>query len=348
MKRTFEMNGKTYGTLTAIAKDLGVKRVYTRDFAKYGITEITSVNNTTILVSRSVNILDDVQDTPADDTQDAVPATDSEDTPADVIDLGDTVVVLNNSADTFQEDDSQDTSAEETTDEVTAEETAEETVEVQEVQEVSADDSVETPAEETTDETEESQENPLETGGSQIIFAQVTSAGLSISKVIDIPNENSQEETKADQPQEAPKAEVKPQKPLTEEELIAKIEQDVVDYADADELGQNIRKISVDGLAKMVQNVQGDDWARITNPGIRKMRLIMELKKAYFPQSQPKSLQTKTYSSSPWKKITTDALKAAAVAANQTWKDCDNEGILRMRLIMVLKKADIKPEDIQK
>lgn len=39
MKKTFEMNGKAYDSMTAIAKELGVKRIYPKDFAKYGITE---------------------------------------------------------------------------------------------------------------------------------------------------------------------------------------------------------------------------------------------------------------------------------------------------------------------
>ena len=45
MKKTFEMNGKTYDSMTAIAKELGVKRIYPKDFAKYGITE-NSKNDT--------------------------------------------------------------------------------------------------------------------------------------------------------------------------------------------------------------------------------------------------------------------------------------------------------------
>ena len=39
MKKTFEMNGKAYDSMTTIAKELGVKRIYPKDFAKYGITE---------------------------------------------------------------------------------------------------------------------------------------------------------------------------------------------------------------------------------------------------------------------------------------------------------------------
>ena len=41
MKRTFVMNGKTYNSMMDIARELGVKRVYPRDFAKLGIVETT-------------------------------------------------------------------------------------------------------------------------------------------------------------------------------------------------------------------------------------------------------------------------------------------------------------------
>lgn len=44
MKKTFEMNGKAYDSMTAIAKELGVKRIYPNDFAKYGITESSKDN----------------------------------------------------------------------------------------------------------------------------------------------------------------------------------------------------------------------------------------------------------------------------------------------------------------
>lgn len=39
--RTFTMNGKTYTSMMDIARELGVKRVYPRDFDKYGIVETT-------------------------------------------------------------------------------------------------------------------------------------------------------------------------------------------------------------------------------------------------------------------------------------------------------------------
>lgn len=42
-KRTFEMNGVTYESMLAIASELGIKRVYPKDFDKYGIVETTGV-----------------------------------------------------------------------------------------------------------------------------------------------------------------------------------------------------------------------------------------------------------------------------------------------------------------
>ena len=43
-KKLFEMNGKQYTSMVAIAKDLGKSRIYPKDFPKFGITEITEEN----------------------------------------------------------------------------------------------------------------------------------------------------------------------------------------------------------------------------------------------------------------------------------------------------------------
>ncbi len=56
MKRTFKMNNKTYNSLMDIARELGVKRVYTKDFAKYDITELSD------------QVPEQVDDTSAEDT----------------------------------------------------------------------------------------------------------------------------------------------------------------------------------------------------------------------------------------------------------------------------------------
>lgn len=296
-KREFTMNGKSYNTLMAIAAELGVKRVYTRDFAKYGITEITPAqDNATTAISKSVNILSDdaVDDTQADDTV---------------------------------QNDTDDNAVDDTTDNTVT-------------------------------------DNPLTTGGSAIIFAHDTEDGIAVDKVIDIDpkatedtqTDNAADDTQADdaanatddQADDTQTADTKPApaKKLTEDELIVQIERDVVDYADATELSQNLRKVSLDGLIKMAENVQVDTWERMKNAGIRKMRVIMELKKAYFPtQSTRANVST---GPSPWKKIPTADLQATATAKGCVWKDCANEGILRMRLIMVLKAVGVTADEFNK
>lgn len=45
--RTFKMNGKIYTSMMDIARELGLKRVYPRDFKKLGIEELTDVQTDT-------------------------------------------------------------------------------------------------------------------------------------------------------------------------------------------------------------------------------------------------------------------------------------------------------------
>ena len=44
MKRTFELNGKSYNTLMEMVRELGVKRIYPKDFDKYGIKEVSDAD----------------------------------------------------------------------------------------------------------------------------------------------------------------------------------------------------------------------------------------------------------------------------------------------------------------
>ena len=44
MARKFEYNGKVYNSMASIAKELGIDRLYPRNFAKYGVKEITEDN----------------------------------------------------------------------------------------------------------------------------------------------------------------------------------------------------------------------------------------------------------------------------------------------------------------
>lgn len=48
MARKFKYNGNIYDSMMSIAKKLGINRLYPRDFAKYGVEEITEVNNTQV------------------------------------------------------------------------------------------------------------------------------------------------------------------------------------------------------------------------------------------------------------------------------------------------------------
>lgn len=83
-KRTFTMNGNTYTSMMEIARELGIKRVYPRDFAKYGIVETTD----TVATDDATNKVEDkkVADTPQ--AQDADTAVSTENTKAE----NDTVV----------------------------------------------------------------------------------------------------------------------------------------------------------------------------------------------------------------------------------------------------------------
>lgn len=80
-KRTFTMNGNTYTSMMEIARELGIKRVYPRDFAKYGIVETTDA-----VAADATNKVEDKK--VADIPQDADTAVSTENTKAE----SDTVV----------------------------------------------------------------------------------------------------------------------------------------------------------------------------------------------------------------------------------------------------------------
>ena len=66
MKRTFVMNGKTYNSMMGIARELGVKRVYPRDFAKLGIIETTGSDDVADVAEETV--ADVAEETVAEET----------------------------------------------------------------------------------------------------------------------------------------------------------------------------------------------------------------------------------------------------------------------------------------
>ena len=230
MKKTYEMNGKTYATLSAIAKELGIARIRSNQLDKYGIKEVTS---------------------------------------GDVKKADDTVVVNDVPA-------TVDVAADKADDK--------------------ADKKVDAPAKKvkTTKKSDETKDESVVKTGTA--------------------------------------------------EDIAEVEKNVVDM-NARELGKAVTNFTVDALVTMVKNVDGNTWDSIKNAPIRKMRLIMELKKQYFPDEVRQAAPAKV---SPWKAITTEVLKKAAKKQKVSWTECDNDSINRMRIIMALKKKGVQTEDLNK
>ena len=134
-----------------------------------------------------------------------------------------------------------------------------------------------------------------------------------------------------------------PKKVGTDEE-IKEVENAVVDMTRF-QLGKSISGFTIEALEKMATNAGVKNlWTTISNQPIRKMRLIMEIKEAYFPIA---TTSKKAPVATPWKGIPTNLLTDKAKAEGITWKEDKNEGINRMRLIMALKANGIKADDVK-
>lgn len=101
-----------------------------------------------------------------------------------------------------------------------------------------------------------------------------------------------------------------------------------------------IKHFTNDALIALAAALKKDinQYPELTNAPIRKMRLIMELKKALFPGQY-----FNTVKKSCWKKLSLDELKKLAKDNNLTYKVVDDEKVQRMFLIMELNKAGVKP-----
>lgn len=126
-------------------------------------------------------------------------------------------------------------------------------------------------------------------------------------------------------------------------EAILKIETDVPDM-ELNEFGEAISKLNIPSLEEMVRHINGCIWDHISHEGIRKMRLIMELKSGYFPDLVPHHSPGKP---SPWKGIPTEKLIKAVEELGLKHMEVYHNGIRRMRLIMLLKAAGITPESLK-
>ena len=226
-KRTFTMNGNTYTSMMDIARELGVKRVYPRDFGKYGIVETTG------------------QD-----------------------------------------------SADQTT------------------QQPEEDKAVETKVEPTKEDNSEQ------------------------SKA------SEQQEDKITDKDEQPKEDKRYTRRLGTPEQI-KESQDNAAKMTIVEFNNSIKHFSIEALVQMADEVGVNNWSTITNEPIRRMRLLMEIKKHYFPNDK-----TPVKSNSGWSKMPLADLMKFAKSKKLQVKKNSNDQIQRMWVVVALNNAGLKPEDM--
>ena len=225
MKKMYQYNGKTYTTITEIAKEVGKSRLSSKDFDKYGITVV-------------------------DNTNQATPATTS-----------------------------------------------------------------------------------------QLISAHLSADGIVADSVAGIPHEVPTTYTTATT--YVTVTTLTTTTPVKEDE-VTRIEREVVDMT-RHSFGTELSKLDMDSLIKMAKNVNVNLWEKMTNISIRRMRLVMELKEAYFPTNTPRITPPPT----PWKGIPFDKLAQKAKDNGITWATDNHPNINRMRLIMALKKNGIQASDVE-
>lgn len=236
-KRTFTMNGNTYTSMMDIARELGVKRIYTRDFSKYGIVETTG--------------------------QDIQPQTD-------------------------------DSQVKENT-------TTESTEEVQQ--------EVQTTDENNSEKSEKASEQQTDKAEKPV-------------------KDNQSKEDK------------RYTRRLGTPEQI-KESQDNAAKMTIVEFNNSIKHFSIEALVKMADDAGVNNWSTITNEPIRRMRLLMEIKKHYFPNDK---IETK--SNSGWSKMPLADLMKFAKSKKLQVKKNSNDQIQRMWVVVALNNAGLKPEDM--
>ena len=166
---------------------------------------------------------------------------------------------------------------------------------------------------------------------SQTVLAHLSTDGIVADKVIDIPQTVPTYTT----------ATTYTTVPTVEEDDVTKLEREVVDMTRYT-FGKALSKLSMESLIQMAKNIGVTQlWENISNAPIRRMRVVMEVKEAYFPTNAPKGKPA-----TPWKGIPFDKLVKVAEDKGITWIRDKHPNIDRMRLIMALKKNDIQATDI--
>lgn len=104
-----------------------------------------------------------------------------------------------------------------------------------------------------------------------------------------------------------------------------------------DKFKKEIAKFSTEDIISVAEVLNTDTYINISNKGIRRMRIIMALKDHYFPKPPKAPSQP-----SAFKDLSVEQLQKIAKDNNIEYKPCDNTGILKMRIIMALKDADVE------
>ena len=162
-------------------------------------------------------------------------------------------------------------------------------------------------------------------------------AKFGIEEVVETPKADKADETpKADK---ADKADKRMTRKLGTPEQIAQVvsnakKMNVIEFNDF------IKHFSIDALDTIAKNIGVNTWGTITNEPIRRMRLLMEIKKFYYPNEK-----TPVKPVSDWKSLSVSALIKIANEHNITFKTVDDEKIQRMWVTIALNKAGLNPTD---
>lgn len=108
-----------------------------------------------------------------------------------------------------------------------------------------------------------------------------------------------------------------------------------------EEFYSKIKNFTVDALSKMATTVGLSDWSNMENSTIRRMHLMADIKKYYFPND---SLPIKK--KSVWSKTSLEDMLKLADSKGVEYKKYEDEKIQRMRVTVALNLAGLTPEDI--
>lgn len=321
MKRTFEMNGKQYTSMMDIARELGVKRIYTKDFGKYGIVETTGqpVVDTTVKVTTDETSVDEPQEVEA--TEYEIP--EEELTALEAIKQmdgweEDGLATGNNDDDVFY------AVNHEVTD--THKELFFKTTYKDMVDGTAGDDNngVWMTAQEVLDEVSKKEEEQK-----QAEVEKPEKPAKKTSKKL--------EKKDKDQPKVDHRFTRKTGKPEEIQEVQSKVSQmTIIEFNDY------IKHFTLEALIQMAETAGVKTWEDIENEPIRKMRLLMEIKSHYFPNDK-----TPVKPNSCWKKNTLEELLELAQEHDLTFKASNDAKIQRMWVIMALKEAGLTPDDLK-